>query len=126
MFVCVLSDECGSQPLPPTLSMYHPDSVLRAGSFNGETRGHSPSGVNYSYGWSFLLAVAAFLGAEISAILCFSAFLNRFDSEVSYPLFSEESFLFGGTLNEKRHTTPISIPPSWNSSHSWPSISRLP
>jgi hypothetical protein len=36
----------------------------------------------YSYGWSFFLAILGFLGAEFSAALCLTAFLNRFDSEV--------------------------------------------
>ncbi len=40
----------------------------------------------YSYGWSFFLAVLGFLGAEFSAVLCLTAFLNRLDSEVKQDL----------------------------------------
>jgi hypothetical protein len=40
----------------------------------------------YSYGWSFFLAILGFLGAEFSAALCLTAFLNRFDSEVRFTL----------------------------------------
>ncbi len=75
VFACVLSDECGEHPLaqPPTLSPYHPD-------FGQHQQQH---GHRYAYGWSYLMAIAAFLGAEVSAALCLSAFLGRFESEAS-------------------------------------------
>ena len=47
----------------------------------------------YSYGWSFLLAVAGFLAAEFSAALCLTAFLNKLESEVGY-FFSVENECF--------------------------------
>lgn len=39
-----------------------------------------PSGrsENYSYSWSFLLSLVAFLGCEVSALLCFTAFKQQF------------------------------------------------
>ena len=47
---------------------------------NDSNYGNSTS--NYNYGWSFMLAVLGFLCSEISAVLCITAFLNRFESEV--------------------------------------------
>ena len=74
IFVCVLSDECGSTGSPSSLT--RPDATSANDDSTAKRSG-------YSYGWSFLLAVAAFLAAEASATLCLSAFLNRFESEVS-------------------------------------------
>jgi hypothetical protein len=84
VYVCVLSDEFG-----PRLSNDN----------NGGGGGKTSSGehvsyhtlnngqnvvvtAHYSYGWSFFLAILGFLGAEFSAVLCLTAFLNRFDTEV--------------------------------------------
>ena len=67
MFVCVLSDEFGG-----------------ATSLSARWIHQSTMEVpNYSYGWSFLLAVVGFLTAEFSAVMCLTAFLNKFDSDVS-------------------------------------------
>eukprot|EP00094_Tigriopus_californicus_P003132 TCALIF_03014-PA protein Name:"Protein of unknown function" AED:0.15 eAED:0.15 QI:0/0.5/0/0.66/1/1/3/0/444 len=80
--MCRISDHCyssfaeefSSQPQPQGMSNFHPNRAP-------QTPILSP---HYYYGWSFILAVLAFLGSEISAVLCFSAFLNRFDSEEEF------------------------------------------
>ena len=80
-YVCVLSDEFGPSREGRTESSA--DFIrLMQGQHSGPTPkiGDDP---RYYYGWSFFLAVLGFLGAEFSAVLCLTAFLNRFDSEVS-------------------------------------------
>jgi cytochrome c biogenesis protein ResB len=56
----------------------------------------------YSYGWSFFLAILGFLGAELSAALCLIAFLNRFDSEVK-AFFVEQSSTKENTCQPPPH-----------------------
>ncbi len=81
LFVCFLINECDYPPVQPTLSIFHPSYYERQQERGGV--GVGDGGINYSYGWSFVLAVVAFLSAEVAAVLCLTAFIQRFDSEVS-------------------------------------------
>lgn len=105
LYVCVLSDEFGPRREKDNPSLMSSDNIrISPQSFqvkyfmNGPIRLKFGSNIyylafqngrgmvvtaQYSYGWSFFLAVMGFLGAEMSAVLCLSAFLNRFSSEVS-------------------------------------------
>jgi len=88
MFVCVLSDEFGAAANHWEAGGGAASTGLVTSSSQQVTshpmhhqRWSSP---NYSYGWSFLLAVVGFLAAEFSAVLCLTAFLNRFESEAEF------------------------------------------
>ena len=72
LFVVVLSEEFGSYRGGNNRALALPGSTVSAGPVHPE----------YAYGWSFVLAVAGFLAAEFSAVMCLNAFLNKFDSEV--------------------------------------------
>lgn len=73
MFVVFLINECEYKPpVRSSIASFYPDYEKPRRFIDTE----------YTYGWSFLLAVAAFLSAEVSAVLCLSAFIQRFDSEV--------------------------------------------
>ena len=86
VYVCVLSDEFGPRQSDK--------GSTTASSSSGQSTHVSYHTLNngqnvvvtaqYSYGWSFFLAILGFLGAEFSAALCLTAFLNRFDSEVNF------------------------------------------
>ena len=73
MFACILANECDVRPRLQR-SKY--------GDIDDATTNRAPVATSYSYGWSFALAVLAFLASEASAVLCFTAFIRRFESEV--------------------------------------------
>ena len=77
IFVCALSDEFGSRPMTSSRN------AIKLSAFMSNDSNYGNSTSNYNYGWSFMLAVLGFLCSEISAVLCITAFLNRFESEVS-------------------------------------------
>ena len=77
IFVCALSDEFGSRPMTSSRN------AIKLSAFISNDSNYGNSTSNYNYGWSFMLAVLGFLCSEISAVLCITAFLNRFESEVS-------------------------------------------
>lgn len=79
MFSSVLFDECDYRPVD---NGGGDDNSLPAFYDPNYVPSEEPR-VSYSYGFSFALAVLAFLAAEASAVLCFMAFVRRFDSEVS-------------------------------------------
>ena len=78
MFACFLVNECDVRAV----------AAASSGVGSGRLRfkygqpASQPVATSYSYGWSFVLAVLAFLASEASAVLCFTAFIRRFDSEV--------------------------------------------
>jgi hypothetical protein len=76
VFVCALSDECG-----PHSSASASAAVATSSAYSDRTRQYLQQS-RYGYGWSFSLAVLAFVTAEVSAMFCLHAFLRRFDSEV--------------------------------------------
>ena len=82
VFVCALSDEFGARPMTSSRN------VIKLSAFipNNDSNYNTNSSY-YFYGWSFMLAVFGFLSSEISAVLCLTAFLNRFDSEVNTVFF---------------------------------------
>ncbi len=77
VFVCVLSDECGPNPIYDKAKLTHPPK-----DEDGLTAHRHSFDSGYSYGWSFLMAAMAFLAAEASAAFCLTAFLNKFETEV--------------------------------------------
>ena len=81
IFVCALSDEFGSRPMTSSRN------AIKLSAFMSNDSNYGNSTSNYNYGWSFMLAVLGFLCSEISAVLCITAFLNRFESEVRILLF---------------------------------------
>jgi hypothetical protein len=76
VFVCALCDEFGARPMTSSRN------VIKLSAFIANDSNYTRIPY-YNYGWSFMLAVLSFLCAEISAVLCLTAFLNRFDSEVN-------------------------------------------
>ena len=86
MFACFLGNECDVRVLPATggSSDTGLGGALHRHKFGGGVGldARPPVATSYSYGWSFALAVLAFLASEASAVLCFTAFIRRFDSEV--------------------------------------------
>ena len=76
VFACALSDEFGSRPMSSTRNVLQFSTSFMDNESNIKTPPH------YNYGWSFMLAVLGFLCSEVSAVLCLTAFLNRFDTEV--------------------------------------------
>ena len=76
IFVCALSDEYGPRPMTSSRN------VIKLSAFIANDSNFTKTS-SYNYGWSFMLAVCGFLCSEISAFLCLTAFLNRFDSEVN-------------------------------------------
>ena len=76
VFVCALCDEFGARPMTSSRNVIKLSALIANDSNYTKTS-------YYNYGWSFMLAVLSFLCAEISAVLCLTAFLNRFDSEVN-------------------------------------------
>ena len=89
MFACFLGNECDVRVRPAT-GGGSSDAGLGGGLHRHKFGGgggvgldaRPPVATSYSYGWSFALAVLAFLASEASAVLCFTAFIRRFDSEV--------------------------------------------
>ena len=86
MFACFLGNECDVRVRPSTggsidagLGVAHHRPKFGDG---GGLDARPPVATSYTYGWSFALAVLAFLASEASAVLCFTAFIRRFDSEV--------------------------------------------
>lgn len=74
MFACILANECDVRPGLQQRTKY--------GGTDDDATNRQPVATSYSYGWSFALAVLAFLASEASAVLCFTAFIRRFESEV--------------------------------------------
>lgn len=80
MFACFLVNECDVRAV----------AAASSGVGSGRLRSKygqpasQPVATSYSYGWSFVLAVLAFLASEASAVLCFTAFIRRFDSEEDF------------------------------------------
>ena len=83
MFACFLVNECDATTATAASTAGHVQTATKYGGAAKNPR--SGVATSYSYGWSFLLAVLAFLASEASAVLCFTAFLRRFDSEVRTP-----------------------------------------
>ena len=81
VFVCALSDEFGARPMTSSRN------VIKLSAFIPNNDSNYTNSSYYFYGWSFMLAVFGFLSSEISAVLCLTAFLNRFDSEVNTVFF---------------------------------------
>ena len=89
MFACFLGNECDVR-VRPAASGGSSDAGLGGALHRTKFGGgggvgldaRPPVATSYSYGWSFALAVLAFLASEASAVLCFTAFIRRFDSEV--------------------------------------------
>ena len=89
MFACFLGNECDVR-VRPAASGSSSDAGLGGALHRTKFGGgggvgldaRPPVATSYSYGWSFALAVLAFLASEASAVLCFTAFIRRFDSEV--------------------------------------------
>ena len=81
MFACFLGNECDVRATSPGGAAG--PGILRS-TYGGDDDAASrqPVATSYSYDWSFVLAVLAFLASEASAVLCFTAFIRRFDSEV--------------------------------------------
>ena len=88
MFACFLGNECDVRVRPAAggSSDAGLGGALHRAKFGGGggvgLDARPPVATSYSYGWSFALAVLAFLASEASAVLCFTAFIRRFDSEV--------------------------------------------
>ena len=84
MFACFLGNECDVRAPAASPGGAAGPGIPRStyGGDYDDAASRQPVATSYSYGWSFVLAVLAFLASEASAVLCFTAFIRRFDSEV--------------------------------------------